>query len=222
MEQRATKKKGLLFLGGGISAENQISLLSAQNVYPHIDRNLFDVWPVFIAPDGQWWLLDDEQAGNWPQLANLFCGGERIALRPLAGGLAIHTRIREGVLDLIFPMMHGPFGEDGTIQGLAQFFGVPVVGSDMSGSLINMDKLLMKAILAQKDIPCARYRGFSQAELQETDYRSLGAELFSQWQCPSLFVKPARMGSSIGISQVHDPSRGWEGDQGVGVGRVIK
>ncbi len=205
------EKKVLLFVSGGISAEYQIALLSAQNVYPYIDRNLFEVIPVFIAPNG-WWYLSEVQAQNWPQLEFLDSTAEfeKVELLPLVRttgthGLGLRTAMQEILIDLIFPMIHGPSGEDGTIQGLAQFFGIPIVGSDMNGSLINMNKQFMKIMLKDKGIPCARYRSFCRRELRrfnEITFDKLGAELFSEWQCPSLFVKPARMGSSIGITQV--------------------
>ncbi|WGK70374.1 D-alanine--D-alanine ligase [Candidatus Haliotispira prima] len=222
------EKKVLLFFSGGVSAESRIALLSAGYVYPHIDRELFDVMPVFIGPDGQWYLLLPGQTENWARLSEpeflqaIESDLGRVELLPAKDGLKLRVNlpgaetpaVEERRIDLIFPMMHGPSGEDGTIQGLAKFFGVPVVGSDMSGSLINMDKVLMKAVLEQRDIPCARYRSFCRPELgtdglQDRDsrrpvqsYENLAAELFAQWQCEALYVKPARMGSSIGMFQV--------------------
>ncbi len=215
--QKRESRRVLLFLSGGVSAESSVSLLSAQNVYPHLDRKHFAVLPVFIGPNGRWHLLNEEQAGDWPRLAHCDFSHEsgEVALLPRERGLVLRTKAGERGIDLIFPMLHGPGGEDGSIQGLAEFFGVPVLGSDMGGSLINMDKVLMKALLEQKQIPCARYRSFHSAELgpegpicngaaMRQSYAALAAELFELWQCPALYVKPARMGSSLGISQVRE------------------
>ncbi len=216
---RTEGKPSILFLSGGTSAENQVALLSAQNVYGHIDFERFNVVPVLISPDGQWFCLQPEQSRRWPDLlraeflAAIEARCERAYLQPVAGGLEILSSSRRARVDLIFPILHGPCGEDGTLQGLAQFFAVPVVGSDMSGSLLSMDKVLMKGILQNEGIPSARYHSYCRAELAEAahepdagqlsrSYRALGEELFALWQCPALFVKPARMGSSVGISQV--------------------
>ena len=164
MNNQNFAKKVLLFVSGGISAEHRIALLSAQNVYPYLDRKRFEVVPVYIAQNGGWWYLREAQAQNWPQLEFTHTAElEPVELLPsvrnngvhgLGVGLGMRTPkqipTQEIGIDLIFPMMHGPSGEDGTIQGLAQLFGVPIVGCDMSGSLINMDKVLMKMILKDK------------------------------------------------------------------------
>ena len=201
----SSSKKVLLFLSGGISAERSIALRSAQNIYPHIDPNLFYIVPVFITPNGQWRLLSEQQAQNWPQLLEnddtnnaTAADIESLRLQPIANGLAICAKDWQMPLDLIFPLLHGPYGEDGTIQGLAQLFGVPIVGSDMSGSLVNMDKVLTKAMLEHLNIPCARYISFTKRDLQAytqpQQYLDIAKELWQQWQCPSLFVKPGAYG----------------------------
>ena len=219
------QREAVLFLSGGASAEHTIALQSAQNVYPYVEKACFDmqgdamdVLPVWIAPDGQWYLLGTQHTKNWPGLASLqkeiLPSLAQVVLLPLAEALGLGVwqngqQIGMWRISVIFPMLHGPSGEDGRLQGLAELFGVQIVGSDLSGSVVNMDKVLMKALLKQKEIPCARYRSFCGQNVGNTGksqfYTDLGAELFALWQCEALYVKPARMGSSIGISQIRKP-----------------
>ena len=215
------EREAVLFLSGGASAEHKVALRSAQNVYPYVEKACFDihamdVLPVWIAPDGEWYLLNAQQAKNWPGLASLQKETltEQVVLLPLSGALGLGVwqngqQIGIWRVSVIFPMLHGTSGEDGRLQGLAEFFGVPIVGSDLSGSVVNMDKVLMKAMLEQQTIPSARYRNFFGQNIgkkcKPQFYTDLGAELFSLWECKTLYVKPARMGSSIGISQIRKP-----------------
>ena len=227
------QREALLFLSGGASAEHAVALRSAQNVYPYVEKacldmqgdfpgTAMDLLPVWIASDGRWFLLNAEYTKNWPGLfepeflKEILPNLAQVALLPLAGALGLGVwqddqKIGEWRVSAIFAMLHGPCGEDGRLQGLAEFFGVPIVGSGLSGSVVNMDKVLMKALLEQKQIPCARYRSFCRAELRQNArsrslfYKHLAEQLFDVWQCEALYVKPARMGSSIGISQIHEP-----------------
>lgn len=202
----------LVFLSGGRSEECSISLESARNIYPHLDHANFQVTPVFVAPDGSW-RLPEPQIRDWPALSKNWNQLPAAALLP---GLCQSTG-RAGLqlqnlsskecrdIDLFYPVFHGPGGEDGTFQGMAEFFQIPIVGSNMTGSLLSMDKALMKILFERAGLPIARYRALkpdSPSARSRTESTALGIKLFQEWQCGSLFVKPARMGSSIGISQI--------------------
>jgi len=152
------KKVGILF--GGKSAEHEISILSANNVFNAIDRNLFD--PVLIKID---------KSGKW-QMNDIF------------------------QFDVIFPILHGPFGEDGTIQGLLKLADIPFVGAGVLGSASGMDKDVMKRLLRDAQIPIGKF-----ITLKSHEKTPALAEIEAALKLP-VFVKPANMGSSVGINKV--------------------
>ncbi|MDR1588118.1 MAG: D-alanine--D-alanine ligase [Treponema sp.] len=192
---------GILF--GGKSAEHEVSLQSARNVYDAIDRSKYE--PVLIGIDktGRW-LLND--AGRFllnsedPKNISLNPGGEPVALVPRSGGaLSGLGAFREaGRVDVVFPILHGPFGEDGTVQGLLKLADIPFVGSSVLGSAAGMDKDMMKRLLRDSGIPIGKFlvlRSHEAAPSFSGVKETLGLPLF---------VKPANMGSSIGISKAHN------------------
>ncbi len=202
----AKKKKlrvGILF--GGRSGEHEISLLSARSIFKAIDRKRYEVVPLGISKQGQW------------------LGGEA-AERLLAGeagptAKATPSRFRPspsseptieassaliGSLDVIFPVLHGTFGEDGTIQGLLEMANVAYVGSGVLGSAAGMDKDVMKKLFAASGLPQTPHVTLLRAAWQNDGKRS--RRLIEQALCYPLFVKPANLGSSVGISKVHDRS----------------
>jgi D-alanine-D-alanine ligase len=184
---------GILF--GGKSAEHEISLQSARNVVEAIDKSKYE--PVLIGIDktGRW-LLD---SGSQKLLASIVNSGDSIALIPQSDGQITHlaNRSGSGKVDVIFPVLHGPFGEDGTVQGLLKLANVPFVGASVLGSAIGMDKDVMKRLLRDADIPIGHFRTCLYGETPEY------AGVVSELGLP-LFVKPANLGSSVGISKVHD------------------
>jgi D-alanine-D-alanine ligase len=198
---------GILF--GGKSAEHEVSLESARNVYQAIDRDKFNPVLIGIDKSGQWllqedtrFLLDGEHGEIRPG-----DGGSPAALVPCGGGsLSLLGSRMEGpqpaevpVLDVIFPILHGPFGEDGTVQGLLKLAGIPFVGSGVLGSALGMDKDVMKRLLRDNGIPIGKFMAFRSHE-KIPSYREAAEVLGSP-----LFIKPANMGSSVGIAKVHSP-----------------
>jgi D-alanine-D-alanine ligase len=180
----------LLF--GGRSGEHEVSVRSAVSVAAGL-TGAHDVRPVFIDHDGSWWL----QEGPEPRPE----GGEPVFVAPSPadrGRLRRTDDARELVHPHIyFPVLHGTFGEDGTIQGLLDLAGVPYVGSGVAASAACMDKELMKALFAAADLPQAPYRVLrGRPEGKERE-----RELLDGLGLP-LFVKPANMGSSVGVSKV--------------------
>jgi D-alanine-D-alanine ligase len=158
-------KKVVGIIMGGRSAEHEISLLSAQNIYDAIDRTKFE--PVMIKID---------KAGKWEQ----------------KGGLeSVH-------IDVAFPILHGPYGEDGTIQGFLKFADIPFVGPGVLGSAAGMDKDVMKRLFLEAGIPIGKYLALKSHE-KAPSFAEVEAALGKP-----VFIKPANMGSSVGISKVNN------------------
>lgn len=205
-----SRKPRVLVLFGGRSGEHAISCATAAGVLEAIDRDRYDVLPVGITREGQWVrVVDDPQAwkiteGHLPEV--LPTGGE-ISL-PLAAG---DNSVREfdgtnapeilGEVDVVFPLLHGPFGEDGTLQGLLELADLRYVGAGVLASAVGMDKHFMKLVLAGHGLPVGPYVVIRPGEWDRSPQawtsavESLGMPVF---------VKPARGGSSLGISRVDD------------------
>lgn len=190
---------GILF--GGKSAEHEISLQSAKNVFDAIDKEKYEVTLIGIDKTGRWllpnqshFLLND----NDPKLIRLNNDNEEsITLIPESGGLTklsdsnSHTEI-----DVVFPILHGPFGEDGTIQGLLKLSRVPFVGAGVLGSAIGMDKDVMKRLLRDAGILICKFQVFKEEDALDFD------KITEQLGLP-FFVKPANLGSSVGVNKVN-------------------
>lgn len=183
-------KQNVLLLFGGESSEHDVSISSARNVYAAIDNAKFDVLLGFIDRRGKWWLLekfdDDLSTHGAPQLVPALGSGSFVTFPD--------NRIVRP--DVILPILHGKNGEDGSVQGLAQLLRLPIVGCDMTASAICMDKVATKEILAQHHIPVVPFETHRIGE-RLPDFNHLSMKL----GCP-MFVKPARAGSSVGVSKV--------------------
>ena len=146
---------GILF--GGKSAEHEVSLQSAKNVIDALDKNKYEVVLIGIDKQGSWLLNDTSQflldAQN-PKLIKLNQSNDAVTLAPQGGGALTHLASNQidAALDVVFPILHGPFGEDGTVQGLLKLAGVPFVGSGILGSAVGMDKEIMKRLLSEADL----------------------------------------------------------------------
>jgi len=188
---------GILF--GGKSAEHEVSLQSAKNIYDAIDRSKFE--PVLIGIDkGGKWLLSDASrfllnSGD-PRNISLNPEGSPTALTPASEGLLLSAAACK--LDVVFPILHGPFGEDGTVQGLLKLAGVPFVGTDVLGSAVGMDKDVMKRLFRDAGLPIGKF-----LVLKSHNTIPPFAEITAALGSP-VFVKPANMGSSVGISKVRN------------------
>lgn len=182
-------KVGVLF--GGRSAEHEISLLSAKNVIQALDPDKYDVVLVGIDKNGEWHLRDDKcylmHADN-PKLVHLNKPTKSASLVPKEKGNTL------GV-DVVFPVLHGTYGEDGTVQGLLKLANVPFVGAGVLGSAVGMDKDVMKRLFRDANIPTAKFLTF-------TDKKDLSYEAIAKKLKTPFFVKPANLGSSVGISKV--------------------
>jgi D-alanine-D-alanine ligase len=202
-----TRRMRVGVLYGGRSGEHEISLRSAAAVIAALDPGRYDVVPVAITKDGRWRtgieslrLLEEAQRDLLPAAEH---GVEvtapsdptRGALLPVAGGAPI-------TVDVVFPVLHGTYGEDGTVQGLLEMAGLPYVGAGVLASAVGMDKALMKAVFRDASLPVCRWLAVHpEREAADDLARRVGAEL--GFPC---FVKPANLGSSVGISKVKSPA----------------
>jgi D-alanine-D-alanine ligase len=190
---------------GGRSPEHAISAVSAGSVLDALDRDRYEVLPIGVSRDGAWLLAPDDPAAlriRQGQLPAVDTSGAPVVLPgdPTAGGIQVYEpgggmRLLAGV-DVVFPVLHGAYGEDGTIQGLLEMAGVPYVGAGVLASAVAMDKEFTKRLLGQAGLPVGDYlvlRPGQQPDL--ADLERLGLPVF---------VKPARAGSSFGITKVKD------------------
>ena len=201
-----TKRLRVGVIFGGKSAEHEVSLNSAQNVMRALDKNKYEVVPIGISKDGQWLLRGDPlQAltGGQASLSKLLGSGYQIVDDFSTGREVIpgsHTASLPDV-DVIFPVLHGPFGEDGTVQGLLELADIPYVGAGVLSSAVGMDKAAMKDLFRSHDLPVPRYLVFKRHEWERTPDRI--AEVVAREISYPCFVKPANMGSSVGVSKAH-------------------
>lgn len=214
---------GVLF--GGRSGEHEVSLLSAASILKAIDRRKFDVVPIGITKEGHWLAAGDARnllEGDSSQVARRLRAGDPEATpgakllhqgiptlfppEPVEGTeLALpegRARLDGKSLDVVFPVLHGTFGEDGTIQGLFELAGIAYVGSGVLGSSAGMDKDVMKRLFAQAGLPIVKHVTVLRADWEKSR-RKVIAEVEAALKYP-VFVKPANLGSSVGISKAHD------------------
>lgn len=181
----------VLLLFGGESSEHDVSISSARNVYAAIDDTKYTVLLGYIDRSGKWWLLDrfasEIDTHGAPQLAPVLATGSFITI---PGSRIVKP-------DVILPVLHGKNGEDGSVQGLGQLLHIPVVGCDMTASAICMDKLATKEILSSHGIAIVPYDTHRKGA-PLPDFNHLSMRLGSP-----LFVKPARAGSSVGVSKIY-------------------
>ncbi len=190
MAQQVRYRVGVLF--GGRSSEHAVSLASARTVMHALRQAGHEVIPIGISPTGQWLLQPD----GWLRLA----AGEP---RPLPHDKTAQNRWEPPTLpplDLIFPVLHGPYGEDGTVQGLLEMVGLPYVGSGVLASAAAMDKAIARRLFASDGLPQVRYRVVRQQEWQAAP--TTAVQRIEQELSYPLFLKPANMGSSVGVSKV--------------------
>ena len=178
-----SRRLRVALIAGGRSSEHEISLASARSVLEALDPARYEVTTVAIDRGGRWTLGSGGEPGE-------LTSGRAIESLPVVADAAPARAL--GEVDVALPILHGPFGEDGTVQGLLELAGVPYVGAGVAASALCMDKDLFKAVLRDRGIPVAR----------NVTLR-LGDEIENPFAFP-VFVKPARLGSSVGITKAHD------------------
>lgn len=193
----------VLVLFGGTSAEHEVSCVSAASVVSALQTHHHHVVAVGIDRSGGWHLADvgSQIGGEAAESSRLEPAGEVVHMLTPGGRLVTETG-SEIVVDAAFPVLHGPFGEDGTVQGLLEVAGLPYVGAGVLGSAVGMDKDIARRLLAEAGLPLAR-----SAVVRKGDWMSDSGEIadrLSQQLGFPAFVKPASLGSSVGISKVED------------------
>ncbi|MGN6302123.1 MAG: D-alanine--D-alanine ligase family protein [Angustibacter sp.] len=208
----APRKARVAVVFGGRSSEHAISCVSAGSVIAALDPDKYDVVPIGITPDGRWVLESADPgrlalgpAGELPSVT----GEREVALRSSSGSstdLLVHDAndvpTMLGEVDVVFPVMHGPWGQDGTLQGLLELAGVRYVGAGVLSSAVGTDKMYMKLLFAAQGLPVLPWVPVRPGEW-ERDPAAV-TEAVSSLHYP-VFVKPARAGSSFGISRVESP-----------------
>ncbi|GAB3578845.1 D-alanine--D-alanine ligase family protein [Calidifontibacter terrae] len=200
------RKPVVALVFGGRSSEHAVSCATAASVLQAIDRSRFDIVPIGITPGGRWVLMADDPtplrltADQRPQVS----GEREIVLSPDPANRSILVRDpgdipRElGAVDVVFPLLHGPFGEDGTLQGLLELSDTRYVGSGVSASAVMMDKHLMKVVFRAAGLPVGPYVLITDKEWQRDQAAAMDPVAALGWP---VFVKPARAGSSQGVSR---------------------
>jgi D-alanine-D-alanine ligase len=204
------KKIGIIF--GGRSGEHEISIRSAKTVIEKIDKEKYEVIPIAISKDGNW--LNPSQSlellpenihsnfaedlrGNFQKPVALIGDTRYKGLTQLISGNVENASIE---LDVVFPVLHGTFGEDGTIQGLFEMANIPYVGCGVLASSCGMDKIVMKTLFRDAELPMCKYVWFMRSEWEQNK-DEVAEKVEAKLGFPA-FVKPANLGSSVGVSRV--------------------
>lgn len=196
------KKLNVALIFGGKSGEHEVSLSSTASIYKHIDKDKYNVFTIGITKDGRWMYYEGNEEniknGEWVNLANK---NVEINLVPV-GNREVGLVFEDGrveKMDVLFPVLHGPYGEDGTIQGLFEISQIPYVGCGVLASSVGMDKLVCKKVFSQIGLPQVDYTYTTKWSFNKNEDQELNS-IESKLKYP-IFVKPANLGSSVGISK---------------------
>lgn len=186
---------------GGRSGEHEVSIVSAKNIIEAMDKEKYDVIPIGITKDGRWLSGDNAisafQSGDYSRLAEVSLNSKSGSNELLHFKDNTYEKLH---VDIFFPALHGPFGEDGTIQGLFEMANVPYTGCGVLASSVGMDKLMTKAVWEQAGLPIIPYVGVNK-KAWDNDPDEVVRKVENELDYP-VFVKPANMGSSVGITKV--------------------
>lgn len=187
---------GMLF--GGQSTEHEVSVNSARNIINAIDKNKYEVIPIGITKSGQWILSDASRL-----IIDNSCHRVTLTLGKNEGQLIdMQTAKPIEKLDVVFPVLHGHMGEDGTVQGLLKLAHLPFVGAGVLSSAIGMDKDVMKRMLREANLPIGDFLTFRSYEKDKITYQEIVDNLGTPF-----FMKPANAGSSVGVSKIYDEAQ---------------
>lgn len=187
---------------GGKSGEHEVSLMSATNVIKAMHKEKYNIYMIGITKQGKWMVYRGETDkiadGSWEKEAAGIDRDETINLL-FSGLFAGETEKR---IDVVFPVLHGPNGEDGTVQGLLEMLDIPYVGCGVMASALGMDKAFSKQLFKDEGLPTGSYDVIMKTDIMK-DVNAITSRLESKFSYP-VFVKPVNMGSSVGISKAHD------------------
>src|ERR1700738_756724 len=195
----------LAIICGGRSTEHEVSVCSARNVYDAVDKSKYDISLIRVEKAGSWTLLQSAaELQAAPGLERFDTSLSAFQQSVVSESRMLQTiassSLQQGV-DVMFPLIHGAFGEDGCLQGLLRLLNVPFVGTGVLGSAVSMDKDVMKRLLNHAGLPTAKFRVIMRQNARKTSVAALEREFGSP-----LFVKPANAGSSVGVSKVTNSS----------------
>ncbi len=198
-------KLNVALIFGGKSGEHEVSLASSASIYTHIDKSKYNIFTIGITKDGRWMYYEGNEEnirnGEWVNLANK---NVEINLVPV-GNKEVGIVFEDGRLekiDVLFPVLHGPYGEDGTIQGLFEISQIPYVGCGVLASSVGMDKLICKKVFTQIGLPQVDYTDTHKSVFNKYTQEELD-KIEEKLNYP-IFVKPANLGSSVGISKANN------------------
>lgn len=209
IDDAAGRKVRVAVIFGGQSGEHDVSLRSAQTVLGALDETRFEAIPIGVTREGQW-LTGSDSMAQLTASSPLFAleGPSEPDAETLEIAVASTSQSLPGGfgadIDVVFPVLHGPMGEDGTVQGMLELAGIPYVGSNVLGSALAMDKAMAKLVFEQHGIPQAPWLLVNRRDW-ERDPGAVAGKIGIQLGYPC-FVKPANMGSSVGVSKVHNPT----------------
>ena len=198
-------KLNIALIFGGKSGEHEVSLVSTASIYKHIDKDKYNVFTIGITKEGTWMYYEGSEEniknGNWVNLANKKV---EVNLVP-SGNKEVGIIFEDGrveKIDVLFPVLHGPYGEDGTIQGLFEIRQIPYVGRGVLAASVGMDKLICKKVFSEIGLPQVNYTDTSRWAFNMDSEKELN-DIEAKLSYP-IFVKPANLGSSVGISKATD------------------
>ncbi len=189
---------------GGKSAEHEVSLQSAKNVLDALSKDKYEPILIGIDKGGRWYLNDESRFlldENNPKLIHLNKSDTEVALIQFnASNKLINPKTYKaiGEIDVAFPVIHGPYGEEGSIQGLFKLANIPYIGADILGSAVGMDKDIMKRLLRDAGMPIPKFLSFTKSSINKIYFNEVEKAI----GCP-MFIKPANLGSSVGICKVY-------------------
>lgn len=203
-DERKRLRVGVLF--GGRSGEHEVSLASAASVLRALDPEKYEAIPIGISKDGRWLL----GAAAQKLLPDVLRSGQRVVLAADPNTAALvpldDSPVKPGVrMDVVFPVLHGTYGEDGTVQGLLELAGLPYVGAGVLGSAVGMDKDVQKRLFQQARIPVAEFLTVPRHQW-EREPKTVERAVERRFRYP-VFVKPATLGSSVGMTKAHNRSQ---------------
>lgn len=199
-------KKTVAVFFGGPSVEHEISLISSNSIIKNLDHEKFNIFPVFITKGGRWHIAELKQVIENDKIVI----NDETYLVPSPGidPMGVFLEIAGGEVvnihraDVVFPVLHGTYGEDGSVQGCLDLMNIPYVGANVLGSSIGMDKIMMKSLLKDNGLPIVNFLGFNKFDW-ESDNKEIKKKITELISFPC-FVKSANLGSSVGISKIDD------------------
>lgn len=210
-----SKKLNIGVIFGGKSGEHEVSLMSAASVMRAMDKEKYNIIPIGITKEGSWMLyngpIEKIESGEWEAISNqsLLEDPQHKIFSVIPMGAEPSRALVQGIpphlgeqLDVVFPVLHGPYGEDGTIQGLLEMADIPYVGAGVLASAVGMDKIYAKRIFEMAGLPMGKYMLIMRKKLRE-NHEAYIERIEENFSYP-VFIKPANLGSSVGISKAHN------------------